>query len=261
MNIGNEDFLSGKKISLPVNSEEQKKLNLFLKSIENRINQLKAQRELLEKYRNVIVQKLFNQTLRFTDEKGRQYPDWKDQIVGKMLKRFSEPVKVETDKHYTQIGIKSHGKGIFHKEPVLGKVLGNKRVFWIKKDLLTLNIVFAWERAVAKTSKNEVGMIASHRFPMYKPVEGILDLKYILYFFLTSRGKYYLELASPGGAGRNKTLGQAEFENLRFKIPSLKEQIRIATFLKQLDQEIDLVSQQIVGMLKFKTGILQKMFC
>ncbi|MEP7198046.1 MAG: restriction endonuclease subunit S [Saprospiraceae bacterium] len=260
MNIGNEDFLNGKKIALPININEQKKINSFLCSVEERLTQLRTKSKLLEDYRKSIIQKIFSQELKFKDDSGKLFPQWKEIDVKKILKRYSEPVIVDSGKYYSQIGIRSHGKGIFYKEPVQGMTLGNKRVFWIKEDLLTLNIVFAWERAVAKTSKNEIGMIASHRFPMYKPVGGVLDLDYILYFFLTPRGKYYLELASPGGAGRNKTLGQTEFENLKFKIPSFNEQLKISSFLNSIDKQIEFVTEQIVQSVKFKDGLLQNMF-
>jgi type I restriction enzyme S subunit len=260
MNIGNEDFLNGRKIALPINTDEQKKINSFFRSVDERLNQLRTKSKLLEDYRKSIIQKIFSQELKFKDDSGKPFPQWKEMEVKKILKRYSEPVIVDSEKYYIQIGIRSHGKGIFYKEPVQGKILGNKRVFWIKEDLLTLNIVFAWERAIAKTSKNEIGMIASHRFPMYKPVDAVLDLDYILYFFLTPRGKYYLELASPGGAGRNKTLGQTEFENLKFKIPSFNEQLKISSFLNSIDKQIEFVTQQIEQSIKFKDGILQNMF-
>lgn len=260
MNIGNDEFLNGKKIPLPVNIGEQKKINDFLNSIEQRIEQLREKRELLDEYRRSMIQKLFSQEIRFKDSKGKSFPSYQEVEVRKILKRYSNPVVVNLENQYKQIGIRSHGKGIFHKESVSGKALGNKRVFWIKENLLILNIVFAWERAVAKTSINEIGMIASHRFPMYEAMEGVLDLDYILYFFLTPRGKSYLELASPGGAGRNKTLGQAEFERLKFKIPSINEQIKISTFLKNIDEQLNLLSQQLEETINFKKGLLQQMF-
>ena len=130
---------------------------------------------------------------------------WTVKSLGSVLERVSCPVI--PDVLYREIGIRSHGKGIFHKKPVLGKSLGNKRVFEVHGDCFVVNIVFAWEQAVARTTSNEVGMIASHRFPMYRPVDGLCDVDFLLYYFKTKKGKYLLELASPGGAGRNKTLG------------------------------------------------------
>ena len=115
--------------------------------------------------------------------------------------------------------------------------MGNKSVFWIQPDCFVVNIVFAWEHAIAKTTQAEVGMIASHRFPMYKPKKGVLDLDFLLYYFKTARGKHLLGLASPGGAGRNKTLGQGEFAKLKIPVPSLAEQKRIVEVLTEAERE------------------------
>lgn len=194
--------------------------------------------------------------LRFPEFKG----EWKVKKFGELTERISNPVKVELDKMYQQIGIRSHGKGIFHKEFVDGKTLGNKRVFWVKENVLIVNIVFAWEQAVAKTTKNEIGMIASHRFPMYMPIKTQSDLDYLLYFFLTKRGKSLLELASPGGAGRNKTLGQKEFENLKFLIPEVAEQNKIALFLSAIESKLNALKQKKNLLEQYKKGVMQKLF-
>ena len=93
--------------------------------------------------------------------------DWKLLPISEITDRVTNRVEVEEDKEYQEIGIRSHGKGVFHKKKVTGKSLGNKRVFWIESDCFVVNIVFAWEQAVAKTTEQEVGRIASHRFPMY----------------------------------------------------------------------------------------------
>lgn len=194
--------------------------------------------------------------LRFPEFKG----EWKIKKFGELTERISNPVKVELDKMYQQIGIRSHGKGIFHKEFVNGETLGNKRVFWVKEDVLIVNIVFAWEQAVAKTTKNEIGMIASHRFPMYLPIKTQSDLNYLLYFFLTRRGKSLLELASPGGAGRNKTLGQKEFENLKILIPEVAEQNKISLYLRAIEGKLNALKKKKNLLEQYKKGLMRKFF-
>lgn len=47
---------------------------------------------------------------------------------------------------------------------------------------------------------------------------------------------------------------------LKFFIPSLPEQQKIAAFLSTLDRQINLVSQQLERMQTFKKGLLQQMF-
>lgn len=154
-----------------------------------------------------------------------------------VLQRISFPVTVDENKLYYQIGIRSHSKGIFYKEAEIGKQIGNKRIFWIEPNCLILNIVFAWEQAVAKTSEKEVGMVASHRFPMYKVLNNSLD--YIVDFFKTEKGKQLLQMASPGGAGRNKTLNQDFFLNSKIYLPSLNEQLKTSNLIKLIEDRIE----------------------
>lgn len=177
------------------------------------------------------------------------------QVVAKIRNGFTP----KPDELYREIGIRSHAKGIFHKEPVTGKSLGNKSVFWIEPDCFVVNIVFAWEQAIAKTTEAEVGMIASHRFPMYKPKESVLDLDYLLYFFKSAKGKNLLELASPGGAGRNKTLGQSEFLKLKIPVPPIEEQMKIVRLLNAADKEIELQKQKIEAIKLQKKGLMQQL--
>lgn len=199
-------------------------------------------------------------SLRFKDNNGRDFPDWDERKVKNVLKKYSLPVDVHADSVYQEIGIKSHGKGIFHKQPLPGYKLGDKRVFWVKEEALVFNIVFAWEQAVAKVTHEEKGMIASHRFPMYLAKEGLVSIDFMLNFFLTKTGKNLLNLASPGGAGRNKTLGQKEFENLKIRHPVLEEQTKIANFLIAVDEKITQLTQKCDLLAQYKNGVLQHIF-
>ena len=186
--------------------------------------------------------------------------DWKEYTIGDCLRRVEHPVEVDSDALYTQIGIRSHGKGLFYKEPVTGESLGSKAVYWVEPDCFILNIVFAWEQAIGKTTQAEVGMIGSHRFPMYKPVNNLIDIDYLISYLLTKRGTDILEAASPGGAGRNRTLGQDRFMKSRIVLPPLDEQQKIAEILATQDKAIELQGRKIEELKRFKKGCLERMF-
>jgi type I restriction enzyme S subunit len=188
------------------------------------------------------------------------YPrDWEVIELGNLLNRVRRPVEVIPDHEYQEIGIRSHGKGLFHKEPVKGIYLGNKLVFWVEMDCLIINIVFAWEQAVGITTDQEKGKIASHRFPMWQS-KGNIDIHYLLKIFLTPFGRHLLELASPGGAGRNRTLGQDDFNKTPVCIPSnIKEQQKIVTILSTWDKAIELEERLISGKKQQKKWLMQNL--
>ena len=184
---------------------------------------------------------------------------WSHSKLEEVLCRVVDPVEVDPTDTYQEIGIRSHGKGIFHKEPVQGEELGNKRVFWVKPACFIVNIVFAWEQAVARTTKEEVGKIASHRFPMYRSKDGAADVDFLTYYFKTPHGKRLLELASPGGAGRNKTLGQKEFGNIKLLLPPGREQQKIARILSTWDKAIATVEKLIENSKAQKKALMQQL--
>lgn len=243
--------------------DEQKKIADCLTSLDDLIAAQGRKVEVLKTYKRGLIQQLFPRAgetvphLRFPEFAST----WHTQKVSSLLDKASFAVNVEPDKIYREIGIRSHGKGIFHKEPVLGRVIGEKRVFKVVQNAFVLNIVFAWEQAVATTSGKEAGMIASHRFPMFVAKEGKCDVDYVKWFFLTKEGKRLLGLASPGGAGRNKTLGQKEFENLEITLPvSLNEQMRIASSISSFDNQIAIESDKLEFMKMHKKGLMQQLF-
>ena len=185
--------------------------------------------------------------------------DWDMYILGDCLCRVERQIEINPNELYTQIGIRSHGKGIFYKEPVTGAALGNKSVFWIEPDCFIVNIVFAWEQAIGKTTQSEVGMIGSHRFPMYRPVNDRVDVDYLISYFLTKRGTDILEAASPGGAGRNKTLGQERFLKSKIILPPIEEQRKIAAILATQDKVIELKEKRLAEKQKQKKYLMQQL--
>ena len=143
--------------------------------------------------------------------------------------------RVET---YREIGIRSHGKGLFHKQPVMGHELGSKRVFWLESGDFVLNIVFAWEGAVGRVTDAERGMIGSHRFPTFRCDEARLDVNFLVTYFKTPAGIELLSRVSPGGAGRNRTLSRGSLLEQSIPLPPLPEQRRIVGEIEELAAQI-----------------------
>jgi len=246
---------------------EQKTIAHILGLMDSTIKQnnlLITQKELRKKWliQNLIsgrrrIDNFVKSKQRHKTKLGELPLDWVLRNLKDILNPAGKLLNPEEDKLYQQIGIRSHTKGLFHKENITGAALGKKRVFWIEPDCFVVNIVFAWEHAIAKTTNKEIGMIASHRFPMYKPKDGILDLDYLLYYFKSPRGKHLLGLASPGGAGRNKTLGKSEFMKLQIPVPSIQEQIAIAQVMQTADKEIQLLKNKTEKFREKKRGLMQ----
>ena len=153
--------------------------------------------------------------------------NWPLVPLQELLVPVARRVEVDQTASYKEIGIRSHGKGIFHKAPVIGLELGDKQVHRIEPGDFVVNIVFAWEGAVAVAGPNETGYIGSHRFPTFRPIAEELDADFLRLYFMTPAGLAVLDRVSPGGAGRNRTLSRSKFLSERLPLPSLDEQRRI----------------------------------
>lgn len=114
-----------------------------------------------------------------------------------------------------------------------GLDLGNKRVFLIEPGDLIFNVVFAWEGAVAVAGPEETGRVGSHRFLSRVPKKGVTTPGFLRFHFLTNRGLSQISAASPGGAGRNRTLGLNALDAIRVPIPTFEDQLWFDSLLSK----------------------------
>lgn len=134
------------------------------------------------------------------------------------------PVEIEPDGAYPELGVRSFGRGTFHKPVLPGSEVGTKKLFEIAPGDLLFNIVFAWEGAVAIAQPADTGRVGSHRFLTCVPEPATATADFLLFYFQTPEGLQRLGEASPGGAGRNRTLGLKKLETIEVPVPSLETQ-------------------------------------
>ncbi|WP_172632155.1 restriction endonuclease subunit S [Dictyobacter arantiisoli] len=165
--------------------------------------------------------------------------------MGEIAPLIRRPVEVDIDKDYLELGIRSFGKGTFHKTPTKGTELGAKRIFRIKESDLLFNIVFAWEGAIAVATSNDNGRVGSHRFLTCVPKGNIATSEFLCFHFLTKAGLEQILAASPGSAGRNRTLGIKALEDIRVPLPPIDKQRNFTALIKalsatnQIDEEVE----------------------
>lgn len=155
--------------------------------------------------------------------------------LGDVLELQRRKVAVDATDEYVEVGLRSFGKGVFHKPATTGDQLGNKKVYRVEPGDLLISNVFAWEGALAVASDAELGLIGSHRFMTWTPrrADRVL-VPYLWHYLLSEPGLLRLRRASPGSAGRNRTLGIAAFEQITIPLPDFSEQQDIAARLDRI---------------------------
>lgn len=144
--------------------------------------------------------------------------------MGDVAPLVRREVAIDPDASYPELGIRSHGKGTFHKAALPGIEVGSKRLFRVAQGDLVFNIVFAWEGAVAIAAPADHGRFGSHRFLTCVADPGRATASFLRYALLTPEGLQRLGEASPGGAGRNRTLGLQALTRIEVPLPSLDAQ-------------------------------------
>jgi type I restriction enzyme S subunit len=158
--------------------------------------------------------------------------------LGDVAPLVRRPVEPAPRAQYTEIGVRSYGKGLFAKPAVSGADLGTKRIFQIRQGDLVVSNVFAWEGAIAVASEEHAGTIGSHRFMTMTPTEGV-SAAYLQHYLLTTEGLSQVRAASPGSAGRNRTLSLRGLSQLSVPVPSAPEQLRIVQTLQAAEVVLD----------------------
>ena len=163
---------------------------------------------------------------------------WPKVALADIAPLVRRPVEIHHDQAYPELGIRSFGRGTFHKLALSGADAGNKRLFRIEPGDLVFSNVFAWEGAIAVASSIDTGRFGSHRF-MTCVVDPTRANATFLKLYLTTapEGREQVLKASPGGAGRNRTLGVEKLGVIEIPLPPLAEQQSIVARIDALAEK------------------------
>lgn len=171
------------------------------------------------------------------------------------------PVQIDPGGQYPELGIRSFGKGTFHKPALSGLEVGTKKLYQIEPGDLVFGNVFAWEGAVAVARPEDLGRFGSHRFITCVANPEKTTAPFLRFYFLTEEGLAKLGKASPGGAGRNRTLGLDALGSIRVPIIPLTEQ----TWFDRLQESVEGIfvqqAQSEAELDALLPSILDKAFC
>ncbi len=241
--------------------EEQQKIASFLTAVDDKTKQLTKKKTLLEQYKKGVMEKIFNQELRFKDDDGNKFPEWKTKKISNVSKIYDgthqTPDYVEQGIPFfsvEHVTANQFTKTKFITEEVFEKE--NKRVKLEKGDILMTRI---GSIGVAKYINWDVKASFYVSLALIKQSENINN-EYLCHFintdfFQTELWKRTIHVAFP------QKINLGEIGECLVKIPVLEEQTKIANFLSAIDDKINQVAVQLEKTTVFKKGLLQQMFC
>ena len=257
-------------IKLP-ESKEQQKIAEFLSSVDNKIILLTEKKNLLQRYKKGVMQKLFSQELHVKNDQGNDFPEWEEKRLIKLLKeKISNGVMVEKSS-FTSVNsshfliqlsdIYKSKKHIIPDTLTSINYTGNTRE--IKKGDTIINRVsikpsgVATVRLVKNTPTGKPTLFESNMFRIRLKSE-VISQDYFYYF--SKNSSYLKQKLALAKVTNQASLSQTDIGFIKIKYPNLKEQEKISSFLSAIDKKIDFVIRQIEQTKTFKKGLLQKMF-
>lgn len=242
--------------------EEQTRIANFLSSVDEKLNLLKEKKTLLEDYKKGIMQKIFNQEIRFKDDNGYDFEDWEEKTLGEVAKfrRGSFPQPYGLPKWYDEengmpfIQVYDVGNNMLLKNETKNKIskIGAEQSVFVKKGTLVITI----QGSIGRIAKTQYDAYVDRTLLIFQSYNLPIDVDYFKYvvFLLFEIEK----TKAPGGT--IKTITKEALTDFEVPIPSIKEQTKIANFLSAIDEKIELVSNQIQDTQEYKKGLLQQMF-
>ncbi|HGO2000778.1 TPA: restriction endonuclease subunit S [Staphylococcus aureus] len=258
----NKNEIGKIKINYP-KKQEQQKIGQFFSKLDRQIELEEQKLELLQQQKKGYMQKIFSQELRFKDENGEDYPDWKEKKLGDITEQSmygigASATRFDSKNIYIRItDIDEKSRKLNYQNLTTPDELNNK--YKLKRN----DILFA--RTGASTGKSYIHKEEKDIYNYYFAgflIKFEIDEQnnplFIYQFTLTSKFNKWVKVMSvrSGQPGINSE----EYAKLPLVLPNKLEQQKIAEFLDRFDQQIELEKQKIEILQQQKKDLLQSMF-
>jgi type I restriction enzyme S subunit len=246
------------KIGFP-DKQEQQKIASFLTAIDYCIQTLEKKKNLLEKYKKGVMQKIFKQELRFKDKTGNNFPEWRKKKLGDLTYKVGK--KNKDNIQYPIYSINNQ-EGFRPQSEQFEGLDSNDRGYDISLYKIVHKETFAYNPA--RINVGSIGysydlkeVIVSSLYVCFKTNKELEDL-YLLAYLDTDRFNKDILRYEEGGV--RKYLFYDNFSQIKIPLPSNEEQIKISNFLSVIDENIALINTKIEQTKSYKKGLLQQMF-
>jgi type I restriction enzyme S subunit len=255
--------------SIPIKAPskpEQEKIADFLTAVDERIAVGEKKLELLETYKRGVMQKIFSQKIRFKDENGNEYPEWKEKKLGEIGDFYRglsyDKSNVKNDKSLTLVlrsnNIQADGLNYDKDLQYVDKGVTVNQM--LTKNDIAICMANGSKSLVGKSATYDGGydkgkIITVGAFCSIYKTPNLLAK----FLFQTHRYRKYLDTILAGTNINN--LKNSDLAELSFLLPNdEREQQKIATFLTALNDKIKAEQIRLNSAKQWKKGLLQRMF-
>ncbi len=249
------------------NSEEQNKIGEFFNKLDRQIELEEEKLELLEQQKRGYMQQIFSQELRFKDEDGNIYPDWKEYVLGETGNTYSGlSSKTKEDFGYGDSYFITY-MNVFNNTIAKANMIEKVNIQENEKQnkVNYKDILFTTSSEVPEETgmssiwlyKESNVYLNSFCFGFRVTCDDIEPI-YLTRFLRSEKMRKQITILSQGSTRFN--ISKKEVMKLKIDVPNLEEQTKIVNFLSKYDSLIESQSNKIDLLKERKNGFLQKMF-
>jgi len=235
--------------------QEQKKISIYLTSIDKKIEQLNQKSTLLESYKKGVMQKIFSQEIRFKRDDGGVFEDWEEEKLKNYL--VESRIKGSSGDKAKKITVKLWGQGVYAKNEIR-EGSSNTQYYIRKEGQLIYSKLDFLNCAFGLIPKKLDGYESTVDLPCFNFIKDVN--KELLLERIKQKNFYKKNGDIADGSRKAKRIHANTFLSYTLFFPSLEEQQKISNFLTSIDQKITQNNQALEEMKAFKKGLLQQMF-
>ena len=199
--------------------------------------------------------------LRFKDENGNNYPDWKNFLLKTIAIKTTNKNK---DNEYDLVLTNSARCGIINQIDFFDRNIVNKsnlkgdRV--VKVDDVVYNPRISSNAPVGPINRNKLNIgIVSPLYFVFRFKKGSKKF-FEIYYQSTHWHIYMKSVANYGARSDRLNISKNNFLLMPIPFPSIDEQQKIASFLSSVDSKIEKLTRKKELLEEYKKGVMQKLF-
>jgi len=233
---------------------EQQKIAAFLGAMDGRLAGLRQTEAALTRFKAGLMQRLFSQKLRFTQDNGSAFPDWEEKRLGDVFTERSE--RGNTDGELLSVTMHSGVVRAVDANRANGASADLSNYKTVEVDDIAYNSMRMWQGA------NGVSRYSGIVSPAYTVILSKIPqiMGFWGYYFKLPTVIFLFERNSQGLTSDTWNLKFPALATIQLPIPHPEEQRKIAAALSALDAKIAATALQITQTERFKQGLLQQMF-
>ena len=160
---------------------------------------------------------------------------WEEIRLGEIIHQVKDRCRVEPNTIYSNLGIYSFARGLFHKQPIDGNLTSAKELYRVHKGQFIYSRLFAFEGACGIVTEEYDGCFVSGEYPTFDCDPNRVNPEFLFAYFKSLDVWRTVSAGSKGLGDRRQRVQPEKFLEHKLLLPPLEWQSKITSMMKKID--------------------------